>query len=218
VTAEPTRAGRSAGGTPFDRACFEAVRLLLIQQHKDLRPQDVDLLNTSLTTVVDMLPRLLLTRVDGGLYDAQDVAQDAMARFMRAVQVGQVSLELSPSGYLLTIAVNVIRDRRRRPPLPLPAMDFVLQTSNESHDGVEAVAKLLDAMASLDQIRAAIAYAGEVGDVTTLEVVTAWLDMAGASSAAPSTREVALVLGIGKSTVANALRRFASYVSATRDS
>ncbi|MEZ0579263.1 RNA polymerase sigma factor [Nocardioides sp. MH1] len=206
-----------AGRSAFDTACSEVSMLLRLQQRTTLdSAQEADLAR-ALTEVVRTLPRLISRRVAGHHQDTEDIAQEALTRYIRAVQQGHVSPLGSPSGYLLTIAANVVRDRHRKAPLPLPADDYILQSQAEQATDIEQVTALLDAIASVEAIRTAIAAASDADDTLVLEVVEAWLNMAGRELAAPTVREVARALGIGKSTVANTLNRFRSYIAATEE-
>jgi DNA-directed RNA polymerase specialized sigma24 family protein len=214
VSGNPARiSSRAPSQSAFDNACIDVVNLLSRQGEGPLNTRDEDLLATSLTVIVDTLPRLLSGRVAGRPHDAQDVASEALARFVQAIAQGRVTPARSPAGYLLTIAINVIRDRHRKTPLPLPANDYVLESSAHNVDDVEAVAQLLDGIASARQIRQAVARANAAGDTQAIAVIEVWLNLAARDAAAPTTREVAVEVGLGKSTVAAILQRFRTYVT-----
>ncbi|MYR60391.1 hypothetical protein GTY54_30535, partial [Streptomyces sp. SID625] len=51
--------------------------------------------------------------------------------------------------------------------------------------------------------------AHRAGDHLVLEVVAAWLDLAAETGAVPGSRAVAERVGVSKTSVANALKRFA---------
>jgi hypothetical protein len=67
-------------------------------------------------------------------------------------------------------------------------------------------------LVSAEQVRKALKRAHELNDGTVIEVVHAWLNLAHGASEGPASRDVALVVGVSKSTVAKALARFRGYL------
>ena len=175
-----------------------------------LDPAEEEALAVAMSYVTEQLPLLLSQRVKAENREPQDIAQEAMTRFLRAVGAGRVDPDHSPAGYLLTIAMNVVRDdiRTATPPTvvltegtPVPLTD------------IDHVTQLLDRIASADSVRRGLERAYENRDRMVLDVVRAWLDLAYQLGEAPSSRVVAEEVGVSKSTVANVLSRFKGYLA-----
>lgn len=194
--------------TAFTRGCATIVRLLQLQRHGELDADDEKSLAAALIVVTETLPALMKVETRGLGVERGDVAQEALQRFLTAVNAGKVHPEGSPAGYLLVTAINVARSMARRPPLPIPDLDALDATVAD----VDRYAELLDQLASEDGVREALGTAATRGDHTTVAVVRAWLDLAHNLGAAPSSRQVATELAISKTSVANALDRFRSYL------
>lgn len=191
--------------TAFTRDCATMVRLLQEQKRGELTPDDEKKLAAALHVVTTALPKL--TNVEPGA-ERGDVAQEALKRFLTAVNAGKVDPGRSPAGYLLVTAVNVKRSMARKPPLPIPDLEAVEAGTAD----VDRVAELLDRLASGETVRHALRLAATQRDYSTIAVVRAWLDLAYKLSAAPSSRQVANELAVSKTSVANALTKFRTYL------
>ena len=203
-----TVAGRN---TRFSLQCGVIVELLM--KNKDqLDAGEETALAAALTSVRDELPSLLSGRMPAG-HEPQDVAQDAIAKFLQAVGEGRVDPAGSPAGYLLRIAANLVRDSLRKGPVPDPYPDLDLSYGRPGTDeDTDRLARLIDTLASAERVRAAIARAVVRGDTIAVEVVQAWLDQASVLGGEPPSRAVAEAVGVSKTTVANALQRFRAYL------
>lgn len=201
---------RDAPQTQFATDCTAIARILTRPDRQDPpSPEDEQVLNKALDSVMRTLPNLLDHRVRWADQGPEDIAQVAIERFIKAVGRGLVDPDRSPAGYLLTIAMNVVRDDRRRPEtVALP------DEQTTAVDDVDEIARLMDGLASRATVRQALELAREGGDHTVLSVVAAWLDLAGTCGRAPTSREVALVAGVSKTTVNNALDRFHGLIAA----
>lgn len=193
--------------TQFTSQCTVIVRMLR-DRDGDLETAHEETLASALRYVQSELPRLLSRRVTVEGADPEDIAQETLRRFLTAVGAGRVDPDGSPAGYLMTIAMNVVRDHLRGQPDPVPLADF----SPAPETGVDQVAQLLDGLASADIVRKGLARARADGDHMILEVVSAWLDLAARLGSEPPSRAVAEEVGISKTTVANALARFKRYL------
>jgi DNA-directed RNA polymerase specialized sigma24 family protein len=191
----------------FTSQCTVIARMLR-DGDGDLEQAQEEALASALRHVQSELPRLLSRRVSVEGEDPEDIAQEALRRFLTAVAAGRVDPDGSPAGYLMTIAMNVVRDSLRGKPNPVPIADF----SPAPEADVDQVTQLLDGLASADMVRKALARAHADGDQMILEVVSTWLDFAAQLGSAPPSRAVAEEVGISKSTVANALARFKGYL------
>lgn len=194
--------------TAFTRDCATMVRLLQQQKRGGLAVDDEKSLAAALHAVTEALPKLTNVATSGPGAERGDVAQEALKRFLTAVNAGKVDPDRSPAGYLLVTAVNVTRSMARKPPLPIPDLEAVEAGTAD----VDRVAELLDRLASGETVRHALRLAATQSDYSTIAVVRAWLDLAHKLSAAPSSRQVATELAISKTSVANALTKFRSYL------
>ncbi|MGD9485048.1 hypothetical protein WDH52_17625 [Streptomyces sp. TRM70308] len=201
--------GTVSSQTPFAAACGVIARILGEQEDRELARAEEEELAAAVDTVQSVLPRLLSRRVQAEGQDPQEVAQEALTRFFAAARAQRVKPDGSPSGYLMIISVNMVRDARRGGPEPLPLPDAALLREDDG----DPFARLVDGLASQDTVRRALARARDKGDAMVLEVVAAWLDLAARTNTAPASRAVAEEVGISKSTVANALLRFRGYLA-----
>ncbi|MET9925465.1 MULTISPECIES: sigma factor [unclassified Streptomyces] len=193
----------------FSSHCATIVRILRQQDDRGApSPAEERDLAAALSHVTASLPRMLSARVREAGRDPQDVSQEALERFITAASTGRVDPDGSPAGYLMTIAMNVVRDALRSGPDPIP-----LDSRAPAFDAeVNPVTKLLDELASADSVRRALALAHAEGDQMVLDVIAAWLDLAHRNGMEPTSRAVAQEVGISKTTVANALLRFRRYL------
>lgn len=194
--------------TQFTADCATLARMLKVQDSGEaLGSAREQALALALSSVTAALPRLLGQRVRATGQEPEDVAQEALERFVKAVYAGRVDPDRSPAGYLLTIAMNIARDGGRGPDTD-PFGDAVPVVETE----IDQVTRLLNELASAETVRRALARAYDDGDHMVLEVVAAWLDLAHQTGKEPPSREVALKVGISKTTVANALARFRRFL------
>ncbi|MFE3169824.1 RNA polymerase sigma factor [Streptomyces sp. NPDC059224] len=192
--------------TQFAVDCATITRLLKTQDGTEvLTSGEEESLAVALANVTTTLPRLLGQRVREAGRDPEDVAQEAFERFVKAVRADRVDEHHSPAGYLVTIAMNIVRDGVRGPET-VPLADSAVPWEVDD----DQVTRLLDSLASAATIRQALERASD--DRMVLEVVSAWLDLAHLSGKPPTSREVALRIGISKTTVANALARFRKHL------
>ncbi|MEV5438201.1 sigma-70 family RNA polymerase sigma factor [Streptomyces sp. NPDC052682] len=197
--------------TQFATDCATLTRLLKDQEGgKLLEPADEQALFSALSNVTATLPRLLGQRIRKIGREPEDIAQEALERFIKAVRAGRVDPDRSPAGYLLTVAMNVARDKERGPDTT-PFEDAVPVLGTE----IDQVTRMLDALASASTVRRALARASN--DQMVLDVVAAWLDLAHRNGREPTSREVAVMVGISKTTVANVLARFRSLLQEEQD-
>lgn len=197
--------------TRFTAECQVIARLMSDHKPGDLDPAEEDALATAMSYVLAALPRLLTPRVKNESQSPEDIAQEALAKFVTAAGAGQVNPGGSPAGYLLTIALNLLRDEARSArPVTLPLSDGVPLPET----GVDDLTRLLDRLASAESVRRALRRAFENGDRMALDVIRAWLDLAHQLGEEPPSRAVAEEVGISKSTVANVLERFKGYLTA----
>jgi DNA-directed RNA polymerase specialized sigma24 family protein len=194
--------------THFAAQCGVIARLLMGHERDDLDSEEEDALAAAMSYVTEQLPLMLSRRIKAENRDPQDIAQEALVRFLRAAGAGRVDPDHSPAGYLLTIALNVMRDDTRAA-VPTLVFDETLPTSETE---IDHVTQLLDRLASAETVRRGLTRAYERGDRMTLDVVRAWLDLAHRLGEAPSSRSVAEEVGVSKSTVANVLDRFKGYL------
>ncbi|GAB3812188.1 RNA polymerase sigma factor [Kribbella italica] len=193
----------------FASECREITLLLGSAESRILTADEEVRLESALRHVRSTLPNLLSWRGGDGLPDPEDTAQEALTAFLRVVKSGRVDAAKSPAGYLVTIALNVVRDHvRRGVPIPLGSPEIVVSDSAD----VDHAVGLIDRLVSADQVRKALKRAYELNDQTVIEVVHAWLNLAHDASEGPASRDVALVVGVSKSTVAKALARFRGYL------
>jgi DNA-directed RNA polymerase specialized sigma24 family protein len=196
--------------THFAAQCGVIARLLADHELDGLDPEEEEeTLAAAMSYVIEQLPLLLSRRIKVEDRDPQDIAQEALARFVRAAGAGRVHADHSPAGYLLTIAMNVVRDDIRAA-FPTEVLSEALPPPETD---VDHVSRLLDRLASADAVRRGLARAYENGDRMTLDVVRAWLDLAHRLGEAPPSRAVAEEVGVSKSTVANVLDRFKGYLA-----
>lgn len=137
--------------------------------------------------------------------DADDVVQATMARLLKARQNAQGNEIDNAWAYLLGstryAALDEIRVRRRR-------REMADESVPEMASPDDPVASLLDQAASQQAVIAALSVLVDAGDATTIQIITAWLDLAEELGRAPSTREAAAHARVSHTSVATALRTF----------
>jgi hypothetical protein len=202
----------NAAATQFTANCAMIARMLADRDRDALSPVEERALFAAISSVTAELPRLLHRRSQLGGRDPQDIAQEALERFVRMASVGRVNPEGSPAGYLMTIAMNIVRTDARGAPEAIPVADIAPAGEADT----DKVTRLLDQMASADDVRRALARAYRKGDHMAIDVVRAWLDLAHRLGEEPTSRAVAVEVGVSKSTVANVLARFRGYLEEGR--
>lgn len=212
--------GSSTRRTRFSSECAVIARTLGGQDRTALGVAEEKALAEAVVYVTAELPRLLNRKAERAIRDPEDLAQEALARFISAVGKGQVDPDRSPAGYLLTIAANHLRDEHRGAPAPVPFADLgpVLDSGAGSAawpSETDAISLLIEGMSTADSVRKALARAHREGDLIVLDVVGAWLDLAQRLGSRPSQRAVAELTGVSKTTVGAVLERFERFFSAT---
>ncbi|MFC4327605.1 sigma factor [Streptomyces andamanensis] len=203
------------GPTRFTTDCATIARILREGDSEPLDAAQETALADALRNVTGDLPRMLSHRAVPDGEDPRDFVQEVLARFVAAATKGLVDPGRSPSGYLLRIASNLMVDGVRSAPDPVPLADLgpVLDSGAAlpaaAGTGPDAVARLIDSLGSRAAVREGLARAYRAGDHLVLEVVAAWLDLAAETGAVPGSRAVAERVGVSKTSVANALKRFA---------
>ncbi|MFH8221581.1 sigma factor [Streptomyces sp. NPDC018057] len=202
------------GPTRFTTDCATIARILREGDSEPLDAAEEVALADALRNVTGELPRLLSRRALGR-EDTRDLVQEALARFVAAATKGLVDPGRSPAGYLMRIAMNLVADGARSAPDPVPladlgpVLDAGIALPAAAGAGPDAVARLIDSLGSRAAVREALARAHRAGDHLVLEVVAAWLDLAAETGTVPGSRAVAERVGVSKTSVANALKRFA---------
>ncbi|WP_433075182.1 sigma factor [Dactylosporangium sp. CA-052675] len=196
--------------TTFTEQCVTLVRLILEQDRHPLDAEQEERYAVALRSVTDGLPRLIRRDDRPGL-EPEDIAQQALLKFINAIRSGRVDPDRSPSGYLLKIATTVASDLRRPglPPSPIPDADLDRVWSGAGDDEAD---RLIEQLASESQVRSALALAVRRGDLSVVNVVHEWLNQARRNDADATQRAVAEAVGMSKSAVGKCLARFEQYL------
>lgn len=164
-----------------------------------------------LATLLDGVARVL--RASYGVeIEIEELAQDAVTKFLElaATDVEKVTRIRKPAAYLIRLAQNLAIERARADSRSIGV------TSTEDLDTLptndDAIAALLDAVATARVVEAAMRAAVAADDHVAVRVVAEWLDLAQESGRAPSSRGVAQRASISHTSVNNALRRFREYL------
>lgn len=182
-----------------------AVRRLVIALVAETEPTTKDL-RIILLHLEDELAR----RFPGlSLADRNDIIGDALAAFLGAVQEGKVRLEGEPGGYLWRTSQHRAVDRLRRP-TELPLDESPPETYGPDDD---AIAARMDERARASDIHLAIGLARADGNHRVNRTISEWLVLAQKNGEAPSTREVAVEMGVSHDTVARHLKTFRGYLA-----
>lgn len=128
----------------------------------------------------------------------EDVVQQALADFFAAVQDGRVDCDRSPR-YLEQIALNRGADELRRPN-PEPLESWLEQAD-------DAAAAELESIYAKTDVAAGLRAAWLAGDDLCFRVVSEWLNQA-EGGRAPSSRDVARVVGVSHTAVQECVKRF----------
>jgi DNA-directed RNA polymerase specialized sigma24 family protein len=147
---------------------------------------------------------------------AEDAALTTLARFTVAVQGGGVRRETAPQ-YLIEIARNLGKDLARKDfrgrELPTDWADLAAGSPPVPVDDDE-IARLLDARADSERVRAALRRSVVDGRHDLVRIVRAWLNLASKLGRSPSSREVGAQVGLSHTTVQTALVAFRGYFPA----
>jgi DNA-directed RNA polymerase specialized sigma24 family protein len=145
--------------------------------------------------------------------DLEEIAQDAVYRFMDATRRGKVSA--SPGGYLTRIAINAAIDRLRRDHRMVLVDPADLVDVADTYSTEDEIAARLDGSPDAGCIRRALSTAHEAGDNTVVKVVTYLLEEIEQTGEVPSARAAGAALGLSHTGVAKALERFRRLLSPT---
>lgn len=137
-------------------------------------------------------------------FDTDDVFQDVMERLL----TGPLPAMDQPWGYLLTMARNAVRDLIRK-----RARRAEVELDPDLLADDDRIARLLEARATIETVRAAMASHAQAGEPLTIRVIAVWLDTARDLGEAPTLREVAERAGTSHTTVATELSRFRATVA-----
>jgi DNA-directed RNA polymerase specialized sigma24 family protein len=159
-----------------------------------------------LTVVLDGLSRFLRVRFPTlSNADVADIADESLLRLLEASRAGRLDPARSPAPYLTRIAHNLAVSRLRQP-LGLELEENLAEPDDDD------LARLLDARATDERLKAALQRAAEAGDHMVIRVARVWLDLAQVGRAAPPSRDVAERLGVSHTTVNEALARLRGYL------
>jgi len=198
------------GGNPDSGSAVEAVvsRLGLHSSHVS---------NQELRTLTAWLEGVLRARFRGQIAetDLEEIALDAIQRFMTMSQSGKVSSSGNPTAYLAHMAKNAAIDRlrkERRMALMYPS-DLVDLGGSYATD--DEIAARLDGSADARRVRSALSVAHSEGDNTVVQVITYLLEEIEETGRFPSSRVAGAALGLSHTGVAKALERFRGFLSRT---
>jgi DNA-directed RNA polymerase specialized sigma24 family protein len=142
--------------------------------------------------------------------DAEDVAQEVIARTLTRTTTGHVTIT-SPVSYLMTAARRAALDTLQRgsrerltDPLEEPFGD---RYSPADH----SLASRFESDATADAIESAMRVARAVEDHVAIRAVSVWLELAEQIDGAPTSRQVAENAQMSHTSVNQALRRFRTY-------
>lgn len=189
---------------PEERS-FNESTVRLLELYKEGSPRQSD--DRDLAIVLDGLSRFLGSRFQSlSPAEISDIASESLTRLLQASQTGQLQDGRPAGPYLTRIAHNLAVSGLRRP--PTAELNEAAGAGLDDDD----LARLLDARASADRLRAALAIAAAKGDHMLIRVVRVWLQLAQKHSAAPNSREVGGRLGVSHTTVNEALARLRAYL------
>jgi DNA-directed RNA polymerase specialized sigma24 family protein len=167
---------------------------------RDPSPRDV-------STVRQVL-HVYLRRLNLDADAREDIIQETLLLLISGVRRGIVDRTGNLAAFIRTIALNCMRDAGRyRSRRPIVASDHLPEPIAE-----DGLARLLDAMASAEQVQAGLAAATEAGELDLVGFISEWLTLAERRGEAPSLREAAEELGTNHMHVSREIARFARYV------
>jgi DNA-directed RNA polymerase specialized sigma24 family protein len=178
---------------------------------------DVDSPSEEIHRLLAWLTRNLRGRFVGQIAetDLEEIASDAVQRFMTAARQGRVSASGNPSGYLARIAMNAAIDRLRKDHRMTLVDPSDLVDLGGSYATDDEIAARLDGRADASLIRRALSAARGAGDSTVVRVVTYLLEEIERTGEVPSARAAGAALGLSHTGVAKALERFRAILGRT---
>lgn len=184
-------------------ALFDAAATRLLHGNPD------EATSSDLATVLDWVQRIV--RRGYASVDADDIAQETLARVFALAQQKRSEPIANPPAYITRIAQHLAFDAVRQQATLTPDSDLVERAPSSgpiraAHD--EELAALLDRSATHTTVSAAIGIALQQRDFVAVRVVTVWLDLADELGREPSSREVAMKANASHTTVNKALGRF----------
>ncbi len=199
----PPRREPSDGADRFDAA---AARLLGGDPHA-ARPSDIQDVSEGV--------RLLIARRFPSV-DAEEVAQETSIKVLEIRRHGRADALANPASFVTRMALNCAVDVTRRQSREDLSGDLDARRG-EPTDGVaddeNEIARLIDRLATGENVAAAVDLALSRRDFVTVRVVTAWLDLAHERGRAPSSREVAPRVNASHTTINSALAQFREYMA-----
>jgi DNA-directed RNA polymerase specialized sigma24 family protein len=133
--------------------------------------------------------------------DYEDLAAEAIERFVGSYQQGRIDNDSNPAGYLRRIGANLVIDRLRRKSVPTESIAMLTHDLPSSLRGnPEAITENHLVLVS------AFRHLRNIGDPQAERVLAAILDIAG-QGGNPGVREVADWAGLTRSTTHRAWRR-----------
>lgn len=134
---------------------------------------------------------------------SEELVQEALYRFIRAVSKGSVDCKGRSDLYLLTVLDSVCRSSR--PSLPAGEADLEGMSSEE-----DLVGDVVGRVAALELVREGMAAARAAGDATAVAVLQSWKDAA-QRHRDPTFAEVRQQAGRSEPTIRAVLRAFRAW-------
>jgi DNA-directed RNA polymerase specialized sigma24 family protein len=143
-------------------------------------------------------------RTSARVVDAEDVADEAIVRFLARVATAQIDRDKSPAGYLVTITRNLARR-------------LAVEEGAVELDRIEELpaAPPVVAVEDAEQLQTVMRRLHRRGDTRAVRALVAWLDVAYAGEE-PTLRAVATYADMSTMSILRALRR-AREVAASTD-
>jgi hypothetical protein len=142
----------------------------------------------------------------------QDIIQETMLLVLSGVRRGIVDRDGNLAAYVRTVALNCFRDASRyRARRPTVHSDAVPEPASDGE-----LARLIDALATAEDVGAAMNAAINDGEMDLANFISDWLTMAGRPGGKPTLREAAKALGTNHVRVERELERFAHYLRQAR--
>lgn len=160
--------------------------------------RDADRVRSALLTI------LIARYLSLGVTELHEIVDESLTRLVNESRRQGRALD-SAAGWLRTTAANLALDQ-----LKAPRKEALDDRSHAIED--EFAARLLERLASDDQIKSGMHVAIEEGDDVAVRIVIEYLDLADEMPGSPSTRAVAERSGYSHTTVQEALKRFRRYV------
>jgi DNA-directed RNA polymerase specialized sigma24 family protein len=138
--------------------------------------------------------------------DVVDCVNEAVTRFIAAIQAGQVLTSMRPAGYVTRIAERVALDRVDRS--PPAAIESNVEDVPDEDDPESA---LLDALASRQDVLKLMIRVRERGEHELNDLIRAWRDLAQPGKV-PSRRQLGSVLQISHTEVGRRIERLRAFM------